>query len=141
MKTKSLLFALALVGANLAHSADFNPEMQGYIDNLKREAKATNPNFTDFDYSRGERLFATKSKDKNGEMISCQSCHNADLRTNANNIFTGKAISPLAPSINPSRLTNTKEVAKWLKRNFKDVFLREGTALEKGDVLYYLIKQ
>ncbi|RAZ53054.1 DUF1924 domain-containing protein, partial [Campylobacter hyointestinalis] len=30
---------------------------------------------------------------------------------------------------------------KWLKRNFKDVYLREGTAIEKGDVLYYLIKQ
>ncbi|RAZ39664.1 hypothetical protein CHL9426_02600, partial [Campylobacter hyointestinalis subsp. lawsonii] len=25
--------------------------------------------------------------------------------------------------------------------NFKDVYLREGTAIEKGDVLYYLIKQ
>lgn len=141
MKTKSLLFALAFAGANLVQGADFNPAMQSYIDGLKREAKATNPNFSDFDYSRGEKLFATKSKGKNGEMISCQSCHNADLRTEARNIFTGKAISPLAPSANPSRLTDTKEVAKWLKRNFKDVFLREGTALEKGDVLYYLIKQ
>ena len=141
MKTKTLLFALALTGANLAYSADFNPAMQSYIDSLKREAKATNPNFSDFDYNRGEKLFATKSKGKNGEMISCQSCHNADLRTNASNIFTGKAINPLAPSVNPSRLTDTKEVAKWLKRNFKDVFLREGTALEKGDVLYYIIKQ
>ena len=95
MKTKTLLFALALVGANLAYSADFNPAMQGYIDSLKREAKATNPNFTDFDYSRGERLFATKSKGKNGEMISCQSCHNADLRTNANNILRARRLAPL----------------------------------------------
>ena len=138
---KTFILALALVGANLAQGADFNQPMQGYIDALKREAKAANPNFSDFDYARGEKLFAMKNKSKNGEMISCQSCHNADLRTNATNIFTGKSISPLAPSANPSRLTDTKEVQKWLRRNFKDMFLREGTALEKGDVLYYMIKQ
>lgn len=28
-----------------------------------------------------------------------------------------------------------------VKKKFKDVYLREGNAKEKGDVLYYLIKQ
>ena len=37
---------------------------------------------------------------------------------------------------------NTRsEVKKWLKRNFKDVFLREGTAEQKGDVLYYIMSK
>ncbi|MCW1360902.1 DUF1924 domain-containing protein [Campylobacter jejuni] len=74
-------------------------------------------------------------------MISCQSCHNADLTKEATNIFTNKTIAPLAPSVNKNRLSDVKEVKKWLKRNFKDVYLREGSAIEKGDVLYYLIKQ
>ena len=33
------------------------------------------------------------------------------------------------------------EVQKWLRRNFNDVYNREGSALEKGDVLTYLIGQ
>lgn len=138
---KNILFSsLVLFGLNL-EAAEFNPAMQVYINELKTEAKAQNSAFTNFDASRGEKLFATKNKGKNDEILSCQSCHNVDLKKGATNVFTGKTIAPLAPSVNPSRLTDTKEVKKWLKRNFNDVFLREGTALEKGDVLYYLIKQ
>ena len=48
---------------------------------------------------------------------------------------------PLAPSVNKARLSDVKEVKKWLKRNFKDVFLREGTAEQKGDVLYYIMSK
>lgn len=140
MKKIFSFLVLAFFAANL-DAAGFNSAMQGYIDELKAQAKAQNPSFTDFDAGRGERLFATKNKGKDGEILSCQSCHNTNLKQSATNVFTGKSIAPLAPSANPSRLTDTKEVKKWLKRNFKDVFLREGTALEKGDVLYYLIKQ
>ena len=50
-------------------------------------------------------------------------------------------IYPLAPSVNKARLSDAKEVKKWLKRNFKDVFLREGTAEQKGDVLYYIMSK
>lgn len=132
--------AFVFIAAN-ARAAEFNPAMQGYISELRAQARAENPSFKDFDATRGERLFATKNKGKNGEMLSCQSCHNANLRQSATNVFTGKSIAPLAPSVNPSRLSEVKEVKKWLKRNFNDVFLREGTALEKGDVLYYIIKQ
>ncbi|MGC6761826.1 DUF1924 domain-containing protein, partial [Escherichia coli] len=35
----------------------------------------------------------------------------------------------------PNRFTNKAEIEKWLKRNFNDVYNREGTALEKGDVI------
>ncbi|MDX3960423.1 DUF1924 domain-containing protein [Aliarcobacter skirrowii] len=30
---------------------------------------------------------------------------------------------------------------KWLNRNFNDVYNREGTALEKGDVITYIINK
>ena len=54
------------------------------------------------------------------------------------NVFTNKLIEPLSPNKNSARLTNVKDVEKWLRRNFKDVYNREGTAQEKGDVLYYI---
>ncbi|WP_348518622.1 DUF1924 domain-containing protein [Campylobacter sp. CCS1377] len=132
---------LILVLNSYLFSSEFNQAMQEYINELKNQAKSENPSFVDFDAKRGEIIFSTKNKGKNGELISCQSCHNADLTKEATNIFTNKTIAPLAPSVNKNRLSDVKEVKKWLKRNFKDVYLREGSAIEKGDVLYYLIKQ
>ncbi|TEY03034.1 DUF1924 domain-containing protein [Campylobacter sp. US33a] len=132
---------LILVLNSYLFSSEFNQAMQEYINELKNQAKSENPSFVDFDTKRGEIIFSTKNKGKNGELISCQSCHNADLTKEATNIFTNKTIAPLAPSVNKNRLSDVKEVKKWLKRNFKDVYLREGSAIEKGDVLYYLIKQ
>lgn len=136
---KISLLALAL--SAMLQAQGFNPAMQEYINTLASQAKQENPNFKGFDAKRGEQIFVTKNKGKNDEMISCQSCHGSNLKQGYTNAFTGKPISPLAPSANPTRLTDVKEVKKWLKRNFKDVFLREGTATEKGDVLYYLINQ
>ena len=94
MKKIFSFFVLAFFAANL-NAAGFNSAMQGYIDELKAQAKAQNPSFTDFDASRGERLFVTKNKGKDGEILSCQSCHNANLKQSATNVFTGKSIAPL----------------------------------------------
>ncbi|WP_297812045.1 DUF1924 domain-containing protein [uncultured Helicobacter sp.] len=147
MRMKNSLKGLILIACgilllgNIGFASEFNPSMQAYIEELKSEAKAENPNFQDFDAKRGEVIFSTKNKGKNDAVISCQSCHNVDLKTPATNVFTNKALEPLAPSVNPTRLNDVKEVKKWLKRNFKDVFLREGSTQEKGDVLYYLILQ
>lgn len=134
--------SLLAITLSLALQAQgFNPAMQEYINTLKSQAKQENPNFKDFDATRGEKIFTLKNKGKNDEMISCQSCHGSNLKQGYTNAFTGKSIAPLSPSANPARLSDVKEVKKWLKRNFKDVFLREGSATEKGDVLYYLINQ
>lgn len=130
-----------LLAGSISFAGEFNLAMQDYIKELKSEARAENPNFIDFDAKNGERIFATQNKGKNDTILSCQSCHNQDLKTQATNLFTNKTLEPLAPSVNPMRLSDVKEVKKWLKRNFKDVFLREGSAQEKGDVLYYLILQ
>jgi len=116
----------------------FNAEMQNYIDQLKAEAKNIDPNFTDFDSKRGEEIFTSKHIGKKGQEISCTSCHNPDLRQEGKNVFTNKSIKPLSPTVNKERLTSVKEVQKWLRRNFKDVYLEEGDAIQKGDVLYYI---
>lgn len=116
----------------------FNTEMQSYINGLKTEAKKADQNFKDFDAKRGEKIFTSEHMGKRGEMVSCTSCHNTNLSQEGKNLFTNKAIKPLSPKTNPKRLTTVKEVKKWLRRNFKDVYVREGTAQEKGDVLYYI---
>lgn len=72
--------------------------------------------------------------------MACTSCHTLNLANQGKNSLTGKVIDPLSPRANPQRLTSVKEVNKWLKRNFMDVYVREGTAQEKGDVLTYIMK-
>lgn len=47
MKKIFSFLVLAFFAANL-NAAGFNSAMQGYIDELKAQAKAQNPSFTDF---------------------------------------------------------------------------------------------
>jgi len=119
----------------------FNPQVQKYMDSLKAQAKSENQNFTDFDYSRGEKIFTSEHIGKKGELISCVSCHTDDLTKNGENVSTGKLIEPLSPSVNTKRFSKVKDVKKWLRRNFRDVYKREGTAQEKGDVVTYIVNK
>lgn len=135
------ILASSLLCTVCAFGLELNAEMKAYIDELKKEAKEQNPSFVDFSAKNGEILFKTENIGKENKKLSCVSCHGSDLRQKAQNIFTGKDIDPLAPSVNKARLSDAKEVKKWLKRNFKDVFLREGTAEQKGDVLYYIMSK
>ncbi len=134
---KKYTLAMLLCGV-IANAGNFSPSMQGYIATLKSEAKQADSGFVDFNAKRGEQIFTSKHIGKSGDLISCTTCHGSNLTKNGQNPTTNKIIKPLGPSVNKSRLTDTKEVQKWLRRNFKDVYNREGTALEKGDVLYYI---
>ena len=120
---------------------EFNAPMKNYMETLQVEAKTTNPSFSGFDAKRGEDLFNGVHISKKGKEISCTTCHSTNLTKGGVNINTSKPITALAPSVNSARLTDTTEVEKWLRRNFNDVFAREGSALEKGDVLTYIINQ
>ncbi|MDB4257495.1 DUF1924 domain-containing protein, partial [Arcobacteraceae bacterium] len=86
----------------------------------------------------GEKIFTTSHIGEKGEKISSTSCDSIDLSATGKNYFTNKEIKPLSPRANPSRLIDLKDVKKWLRRNFKDVYNREGTAQEKDDLLYYI---
>lgn len=126
---KKIFFILVL--NSFLFGAEFNQAMQEYINTLKIQAKAENPNFVDFDAKNGELIFSTKNKGKNNELISCQSCHNVDLTKKATNIFTNKQIQPLTPSVNKNRLSDVKEVKKWLKRNLKMCIYAKETLKKK----------
>ena len=137
---KKLLF-FSFVAVVSIEAIELNPQMQGYLNSLKAEAKQQNSNFQEFDYKRGEKIFTSEHIGKKGKLISCVSCHTTDLSQNGLNEHTNKVIEPLSPYANAQRFTDVKEVKKWLRRNFNDVYTREGTAQEKGDVITYIINK
>ncbi len=116
----ALLFA-----ASLARAAD-------PLEAITAAARADR-SFSGFSAVRGETLFRTKGSD-----WSCSTCHTTDPRNPGRHTVTGKTIQPMAPVSNPTRLTDPAKVEKWFKRNCKDVFDRECTAQEKGDVITWL---
>lgn len=108
---------------------------QQILEGFSTQAKADDAVFTGFDAVRGELFF----NNTHGNDWSCASCHTQNPADSGKHAKTDKLIGPLAPSANAERFTNPKKVAKWFKRNCNDVLDRECTALEKGDVLTYLL--
>ena len=94
------------------------------------------------DAEQGKQLWQ-KTFNRNGEFSerSCASCHTKDLSKTGKHIKTNKEIKPMAPSVNPQRLTNNKKIRKWFKRNCKWTMGRECTAQEKSNLLAYIENQ
>ena len=90
------------------------------------------------DAEQGKQLWE-KTFNNNGER-SCASCHAKDLTQNGKHIKTNKDIKPMSPSTNPERLTDSKKVNKWFKRNCKWTLGRECTAQEKANFLVFIEK-
>jgi len=130
MKKTALILILVSLG--------YSNSLDNYLKSLENEVKKVEADFKGFSYQRGKEIFFKKSIGKRGKEISCASCHTDNLNNIGKNIFTGKKIKPLSQKANKKRLTDIKKVKKWLRRNFKDVFKREGTAKEKGDVLIFI---
>ena len=85
--------------------------------------------------ARGQEFFGRR----HGGEWSCASCHGQVPTAPNRHASTGKSIAPLAPAFHAERFTDSAKVDKWFKRNCKDVLSRECTALEKADVLAFLI--
>jgi len=79
------------------------------------------------------------TRDSDGR--SCTSCHTDSVFVKGRHERTGKVIEPMAPSVNPERLTKRKKINKWFLRNCKWTYERECTAQEKGDILLWLSTQ
>lgn len=131
----------ALIITALVASLSFSATVDEYLNSLKQEILKENPSFKGFDAKRGEEIFTSKHIGKKGKEISCTSCHGTNLQKSGENIFTAKVIEPLSPKANKERFTDITTIEKWMKRNFNDVYNREGTTLEKGDVTTYIINQ
>ncbi|MDD3477057.1 MAG: DUF1924 domain-containing protein [Sulfurimonas sp.] len=131
-----LIFTLLLL-----ISISYASVVDEYLVTLGAQAKVENPNFKGFDAKRGEIIFTSKHIGKKGKEVSCVSCHGDDLSKASKNFFTAKEIEPLSPKANPNRFSEVKTIEKWIRRNFNDVYNREGTTLEKGDVVTYIINK
>lgn len=95
-----------------------------------------------FSAQKGQAMWTEKHAAKDGGAArSCTSCHGGDLTKSGKHAKTGKVIEPLAPSANPKRFTDIKEIEKWFKRNCTWTLGRECTPQEKGDFLSYLRSQ
>jgi hypothetical protein len=127
MKRTASIGALAalLLAGSLAQAAD-------PLEAITAAARS-DQSFSGFSVERGAALWSRKGKD-----WSCSTCHTADPRKPGRHTVTGKAIKPMAPASNPDRFTDAAKVDKWFKRNCRDVFNRECTAQEKGDVITWL---
>ena len=117
---------LMALGAQASPAVD--SLMQGY-----RQQGAT-----DFSADAGQQLWTREFTSQGGQTRSCASCHTDDPRKAGKHIKTGKPIEPMAPSINPQRLSDEKDMRKWFGRNCKWTLGRACTAQEQGDVLLYL---
>jgi len=94
-----------------------------------------------FSAEHGKSLWMQEVKAKDGKMRSCTACHGKDLTQPGQHIKTKKVIKPMAPSVNPKRLSDEKKVHKWLTRNCRWTWGRLCTPQEKGDILEYLMTQ
>lgn len=128
---------LALAGSGFALAA-MSPAQKAIHDGLAAAARASDPAFKEFSIERGKAFFAATHQGGKPATPSCTTCHTADPRK-AGTTRAGKAIDPMAASVNPRRFTDEKEMDKWYRRNCTDVVGRECTALEKGDVMVYLL--
>jgi cytochrome b len=96
----------------------------------------------DFSASSGQTLWNKSfTEPASGESRRCTSCHTTDLRNAGKQAKTGKAIDPMAPSVNPKRLTDGAFIEKWFMRNCKWTLGRECTPFEKGNFLIFLKNQ
>ena len=94
------------------------------------------------DAGRGQQLWITKHVATTAPMQrSCADCHSSDLRNKGKHVRTGKAIEPLAPSVNSNSLNDARNIKKWLKRNCKWTLGRECSAQEKSDILVFIGQQ
>lgn len=137
---KKILTALFIM-VSLIGAKDLNSAMQDYMKSLEAVAYKEDSSFKGFDYARGEKIFISEHIGKKSKLVSCVTCHSSNLSKNGLNVNTNKVIEPLSPLANPKRFTDVKEVKKWLRRNFRDVYNRLGTAQEKGDVITYIINK
>jgi hypothetical protein len=122
--------AAALAGtlvAASARAADTSPAQQ--LSRWSEQAGA--PGNAD----KGRAFFTST----HGAEWSCASCHGNPPTSSGKHASTGKSIAPMAPAFNAKAFTDSAKVDKWFRRNCKDVVSRECSAVEKADVLAYLV--
>ena len=128
----TILTMSCLLGFSLSTTAAENA-----VSGLLKQYQSDGVN--QFNAEKGKQLWQQKHlNSKKQQQRSCQDCHGSDLSQSGKHIRTGKLIKPMAPSANSKRLTDSKKIEKWFKRNCKWTFGRICTAQEKAHFLTFL---
>jgi hypothetical protein len=133
---KKIFTVMTLAGALCAASAALATPATNELFVIYKSAGAAN-----FSAEQGKKDWTKEVKPEGGETLSCTTCHGDDLTKEGKHHKTGKIIKPMAPSANAERFTDAKKIEKWFKRNCNDVWSRECTAQEKGDILKFLLSK
>lgn len=113
-----------------AVSASANPTYDSLLEKYRYESS------DELSAVLGEALWNREFTDsKSGKPRSCSSCHGVDLAKQGKHVRTGKRIEPMALRVNSARLTDSKKIEKWFKRNCKWTLGRECTPGEKGSFM------
>jgi hypothetical protein len=122
--------AVAALSAFLVVPASANDVVAGLLKQYEKQGAAQ------FSATPAEAMWTRPFEDaKTGEKRRCSTCHHDDIKRAGKHATTGKVIEPLAPSINPKRLTDPEHIEKWFLRNCKWTLGRECTPQEKGNFL------
>jgi hypothetical protein len=133
---KTLYTLMILIGALLmASAASATPATDALFARYKSGGASR------FDAEHGKKNWTKQFNGEGGEKISCGTCHGDDLSKTGKHHKTGKLIEPMAPSANKERFTDAKKIEKWFKRNCHDIWSRECTVQEKGDILKFLLSK
>lgn len=124
------------------------------------QAKIADPGFAGFSAERGRELYMKGHPVEGEGLLSCSSCHHVDptKATEAHRdpipcrachvVFSRQPeshrpaksrIAPFAPAANPHRFTNEWMVEFWFDFNCKLLLRRACTAVEKGDLITWLL--
>lgn len=113
-----------------------SPDLQRLLEEYQRQSSLP------LSSSRGGELWQQNFQHDSAPLErNCTSCHGKDLTQPGLHVKTRKAIKPLAPSVNPERLTQESQMRKWLKRNCNWTLGRACTPQEKGDLLLWIQSQ
>jgi hypothetical protein len=126
---KQVIFITLLMGVTVLQANTLDSMLETY------KASGAGPFSAEQGGQAWQRTVVNK---KSGKPRSCSDCHGDDLSKPGKHIKTGKRIEPMAPSINPKRLSDGKKINKWFKRNCRWTWGRVCTAQEKGDLLLFL---
>ncbi len=103
MNTPRNRLAAALAGMALAGAAPAAP-----VDNL--QAGFRDLGAGPFSAEHGALAWSAEHQPEGGEARSCAACHGTDLTRPGKHLRTGKAIEPMAPSVNPKRLSSERGI-------------------------------
>ena len=149
--------ACLLLAASAAHA----DTPQDILAVYATQARADDPAFAGFSAERGHAFYIEPHAVKGAGVWSCASCHlknprysvlahRTDIPCRACHVIhdwehpdphTAKkrVIDPFAPSANPQRLSDGHRAETFLRVNCLLLLKRECTALEKGDVITWLM--